>query len=113
MPATLPHPLRALHARDFRIYFAGQLVSVAGTWMQQIAMAWLAYKLTNSALVLGLLGFASQIPILLFGPLGGVLSDRVDRRRLMMTTQALAMLQAPLARTRVRHRHGPWSVATS
>ena len=94
MPAALPHPLRALHARDFRIYFAGQLVSVAGTWMQQIAMAWLAYKLTNSALVLGLLGFASQIPILLFGPLGGVWSDRVDRRRLMMTTQALAMLQA-------------------
>lgn len=94
MPAALPHPLRALRARDFRLYFAGQLVSVAGTWMQQIAMAWLAYKLTNSALVLGLLGFASQIPILLFGPLGGVWSDRVDRRRLMMTTQALAMLQA-------------------
>ena len=94
MPAALPHPLRALHARDFRLYFAGQLVSVAGTWMQQIAMAWLAYKLTNSALVLGMLGFASQIPILLFGPLGGVWSDRVDRRCLMMTTQALAMLQA-------------------
>ncbi len=90
----MPHPLRALRARDFRVYFAGQLVSVAGTWMQQIAMAWLAYKLTNSALVLGLLGFASQIPILLLGPLGGVWSDRVDRRRLMMTTQALAMLQA-------------------
>lgn len=94
MPAALPHPLRALRARDFRIYFAGQLISVAGTWMQQIAMAWLAYKLTNSALVLGLLGFASQIPILLFAPLGGVWSDRTDRRRLMMTTQALAMLQA-------------------
>ncbi|MFN3544962.1 MAG: MFS transporter [Thiobacillus sp.] len=91
---ALSHPLRALRARDFRLYFAGQLVSVAGTWMQQIAMAWLAYKLTNSALVLGLLGFASQIPILLFAPLGGVWSDRVDRRRLMMTTQALAMLQA-------------------
>ncbi|MBI3432536.1 MAG: MFS transporter [Hydrogenophilales bacterium] len=94
MSAALPHPLRALHSRDFRIYFGGQLVSVAGTWMQQIAMAWLAYRLTNSALVLGLLGFASQIPILLFAPLGGVWSDRVDRRRLMMATQALAMLQA-------------------
>ena len=94
MPAALPYPLRALRARDFRLYFAGQLVSVAGTWMQQIAMAWLAYKLTNSALVLGLLGFASQIPILLFAPLGGVWSDRTDRRRLMMATQALAMLQA-------------------
>lgn len=94
MSAALPHPLRALRARDFRIYFAGQLVSVAGTWMQQIAMAWLAYRLTDSALVLGLLGFASQVPILLFAPLGGVWSDRIDRRRLMMTTQVLAMLQA-------------------
>ena len=94
MSTAPPHPLRALRARDFRIYFAGQLVSVAGTWMQQIAMAWLAYRLTNSALVLGLLGFASQIPILLFAPLGGVWSDRTDRRRLMMITQALAMLQA-------------------
>lgn len=94
MSAAPSHPLRALRSRDFRIYFAGQLVSVAGTWMQQIAMAWLAYRLTHSALVLGLLGFASQIPILLFAPLGGVWSDRVDRRRLMMATQALAMLQA-------------------
>ena len=94
MSAAPLHPLRALRARDFRIYFAGQLVSVAGTWMQQIAMAWLAYKLTHSALVLGLLGFSSQVPILLFAPLGGVWSDRVDRRRLMMATQALAMLQA-------------------
>lgn len=93
--STLPaHPLRALRSRDFRIYFAGQLVSVAGTWMQQIAMAWLAYRLTNSALVLGMLGFASQIPILLLGPFGGVWSDRLDRRRLMMGTQVLAMLQA-------------------
>jgi MFS family permease len=93
--STLPaHPLRALRSRDFRIYFAGQLVSVAGTWMQQIAMAWLAYRLTNSALVLGMLGFASQIPILLLGPFGGVWSDRLDRRRLMMVTQALALLQA-------------------
>ena len=94
MSVALPYLLRALRARDFRIYFAGQLVSVAGTWMQQIAMAWLAYRLTDSALVLGLLGFASQVPILLFAPLGGVWSDRIDRRRLMMTTQVLAMLQA-------------------
>ena len=88
------HPLRALRSRDFRIYFAGQLVSVAGTWMQQIAMAWLVYRLTDSALLLGLLGFASQVPILLFGVWGGVWSDRVDRRRLMMWTQTLAMIQA-------------------
>lgn len=94
MPAADLHPLRALRSRDFRLYFAGQLVSVAGTWMQQIAMGWLAYRLTDSALVLGLLGFSSQLPILLFGAVGGVWSDRVDRRRLMMWTQSLAMLQA-------------------
>ncbi|TCJ14991.1 MFS transporter [Parasulfuritortus cantonensis] len=88
------HPLRALRARDFRIYFAGQLVSVAGTWMQQIAMAWLTYRLTDSVFMLGLLGFASQAPILVFGPLGGVWADRLDRRTLMMWTQTLAMAQA-------------------
>ncbi|MDD5388455.1 MAG: MFS transporter [Gallionellaceae bacterium] len=94
MPPATRHPLRALRSRDFRIYFAGQLVSMAGTWMQQIAMGWLAYRLTDSALVLGLLGFASQVPVLLFGALGGVWSDRMDRRHLMMATQALALLQA-------------------
>jgi MFS family permease len=94
LPAADLHPLRALRSRDFRLYFAGQLVSVAGTWMQQIAMGWLAYRLTDSALVLGLLGFSSQLPILLFGSVGGVWSDRMDRRRLMMWTQSLALLQA-------------------
>lgn len=94
MPSLSAHPFRALKSRDFRLYFAGQIVSLAGTWMQQIAMSWLAYRLTNSALVLGLLGFASQLPVLVFGSLGGVWSDRVDRRRLMMWTQTLAMIQA-------------------
>lgn len=94
MSTATRHPLRALRSRDFRIYFAGQLVSMAGTWMQQIAMGWLVYKLTDSALVLGLLGFASQVPVLLFGAMGGVWSDRMDRRRLMMATQTLALLQA-------------------
>jgi len=70
------------------------LISMAGTWMQQVAMGWLAYKLSSSALVLGLLGFASQVPILLFGLLGGVWVDRMDRRRLMLWTQALSLLQA-------------------
>jgi MFS family permease len=92
--AVLSHPLRSLRSRDFRIYFGGQLISMAGTWMQQIAMGWLAYRLSNSALVLGLLGFAGQAPILLFGLLGGVWTDRVDRRQLMLWTQTLAMLQA-------------------
>jgi MFS family permease len=85
---------RALASRNYRLYFAGQLVSLAGTWMQQIAMIWLAYRLSNSAAVLGMVGFASQIPILLFGPFAGVLTDRFDRRRILMFTQFLAMLQA-------------------
>ena len=85
---------RALASRNYRIYFSGQLISLAGTWMQQIAMIWLAYRLSNSALVLGMVGFASQIPILLFGPLMGVITDRFDRRRILMATQSLAMSQA-------------------
>jgi MFS family permease len=87
---------RALASRNYRLYFAGQLVSLAGTWMQQIAMIWLAYRLTNSAAVLGMVGFASQIPILLFGPFAGVLTDRFDRRRILLTTQFLSLLQAVL-----------------
>ena len=93
-PKHLAHPFKALQSRDFRFYFAGQLVSLAGTWMQQVAMAWLAYRLTESALVLGLLGFAGQVPILLFGAMSGVWLDRFDRRRLMLWTQSLSLLQA-------------------
>jgi Arabinose efflux permease len=92
--STLKSMTRALGHRDFRLYFSGQLVSLIGTWMQQVAMGWLVYRLTGSVFLLGLLGFASQIPILLFAPFGGVISDRYDRRRLMMATQALAMVQA-------------------
>ena len=94
MPGFAAHPFRALRSRGFRIYFAGQFVSLAGTWMQQVAMGWLVYRLTGSALVLGLLGFAGQLPILLFGAVGGVWLDRWDRRRLMMATQFLSLVQA-------------------
>ncbi len=87
---------RALTSRNYRLYFIGQLVSLAGTWMQQIAMVWLAWRLSNSAQVLGLVGFASQIPILLFGAFTGVLTDRFDRRRILMVTQSVALAQALL-----------------
>jgi MFS family permease len=90
----MPAFARALNSRNYRLYFVGQLVSLAGTWMQQIAMLWLAYRLSDSAFVLGAIGFASQIPILIFAPIGGVWTDRVDRRRLLLWTQALSMLQA-------------------
>ncbi|WP_374243891.1 MFS transporter [Zoogloea sp.] len=92
----MPPYIRALASRNYRIYFAGQLVSLAGTWMQQIAMVWLAYRLTGSAFVLGAVGFASQIPILVLGAVGGVMTDRFDRRRLLLATQALSMVQALL-----------------
>jgi MFS family permease len=94
MSAVVSDPFRALGSRDFRIYFSGQLISMAGTWMQQVAMGWLAYELSDSALVLGLLGFASQAPILLFSLVGGVWSDRTDRRRLLLWTQSLSLIQA-------------------
>jgi len=90
MHAYLP----ALRSRNFRLFFVGQLISLIGTWMQQIAMIWLAYRLTASTAMLGLVGFASQIPILLFSTPAGVWNDRLDRRRLLLWTQFLAMLQA-------------------
>ncbi len=86
--------LRALRHRNFRLYFSGQLVSLIGTWTQQVAMAWLVYRMTGSALLLGLIAFAGQIPILIFAPFGGLWSDRFNRRRLLMLTQTLAMVQA-------------------
>ena len=91
---AFPNFLRALRSYNYRCYFLGQLVSMAGTWMQQIAMSWLAYRLTGSAALLGTIGFASQLPILLFGALGGVWSDRFDRRRVLLWTQSLSMIQA-------------------
>lgn len=86
--------LRALRYRNFRLFFMGQGISLIGTWMQQIAMSWLVYRLTGSALLLGVVGFSSQIPSFLLSPFAGVLADRVNRRGLLMSTQSLSMLQA-------------------
>ena len=86
--------LRALHYRNYRLFFIGQSVSLIGTWMQQVAMSWLVYRLTNSTLLLGVVGFAGQIPTFLIAPFAGVLADRWNRRRLLLATQTLAMLQA-------------------
>src|SRR5436853_2810549 len=85
---------RALQHRNFRLFFMGQGVSLVGTWMQQIGEVWLAYRLTHSAFYLGVVGFASQFPIFVIAPLAGVWIDRVDRRKLLITTQVLEMLQA-------------------
>ncbi len=105
--ATAPSPQgsrlreigRSLAHRNFRLFFAGQSVSLLGTWMQQTAMTWLVYRLTqehgqDSALLLGVTGFAGQIPVLLLGPFAGVYSDRWHRHRIVIATQTLSMLQA-------------------
>ncbi len=87
---------RALQYKNYRLFFVGQGVSLIGTWMQQVAMSWLVYRLTDSVLLLGILGFASQVPAFLLGPFAGVLSDRFDKHRILILTQSLAMLQATL-----------------
>ena len=86
--------LRALRHRNFRLFFGGQLISLIGTWMQSVAQAWLIYRLTHSALLLGAVGFAGQIPIFLIAPLGGHVADRVDRRRIILITQSASMVLA-------------------
>ena len=85
---------RALYSRNYRLFFGGQGISLTGTWMQQIAMSWLVYRLTNSAFFLGLIGFSSQICSFIFSPFAGVISDRWNRHRILIATQSLAMVQA-------------------
>lgn len=87
-------PWRALRHRNFRLYFSGQCVSLLGTWVQQVAMGWLAYRITGSPLLLGAVAFLTQAPQLVVGPLSGVLIDRADRRKLMLATQSLMALHA-------------------
>jgi MFS family permease len=85
---------RALRHRNFQLFFSGQLISLIGTWMQSVAQSWLVYRLTGSALLLGSVGFASQIPVFLFAPLGGIAADRINRRYIVISTQVAAMLLA-------------------
>jgi len=88
--------LRALKHRNFRLFFIGQGVSLIGTWMQTIALSWLVYRMTNSAFMLGVVGFASQIPPLIVAPFSGVLADRWSRHRGVIATQTGAMIQATI-----------------
>jgi len=93
-PRGLRNLGRALRSRNYRLFFLGQGISVAGTWMQGAALAWLVYRLTGSATMLGVVGFCGHICTFLIAPFAGTLADRWDRRRLAMATQTLAMLQA-------------------
>ncbi len=85
---------RALKHRNFRLFFAGQFISLTGTWMQTVAQSWLVYRLTGSVVLLGLIGFASQIPVFILSPIGGAVADRLERRKILVATQSTAMLLA-------------------
>ncbi|WP_260734719.1 MFS transporter [Tunturiibacter lichenicola] len=93
-PSRYAHAWRALRHRNFRLYFTGQSISLIGTWMTRVATSWLVYRLTGSALLLGVVGFAGQIPTFLLAPFAGVLVDRLNRRNLLVWTQVLAGLQS-------------------
>ena len=95
-PGGFFHALRALRHRNFRLFYIGQSISMIGTWITRIAMAWLVYRLTRSPWMLGAIGFANQIPAFLLAPLAGVIVDRADRRRLLIATQTLLMAHALL-----------------
>lgn len=84
----------SLGSRNFRVYSLGQVISLSGTWMQTIALSWLVYRLTGSATALGMVSFAGSMPILLFTYFGGMIADRYDRKRILATTQFLAMIEA-------------------
>ncbi len=88
------HSLRAFGHRNFRLFFYGQSLGIVGYWVQQIAMSWLVYRLTGSALLLGATAFAGQIAVLVLAPFGGLWADRVDRRKLLVVTQAAAAAPA-------------------
>lgn len=97
-PAVPQHGqlLKAFQHRNYRLFFTGQTISLIGFWMQAIAQSWLVYRLTDSPLLLGLVGFASQAPVLLVSPFAGVIADRLERRRVLLVTQTLMMSFATL-----------------
>src|SRR5512145_3157504 len=84
---------RALSHRNFRLFWLGQIVSLVGTWMQSVAQGWLMHRLTGSAFMLGLLGFAQFLPVMLLTLWAGVVADRMDKRKLIVTTQSLMLVQ--------------------
>ncbi|MFH2011624.1 MAG: MFS transporter [Pseudomonadota bacterium] len=93
-PAALKNIFRSLQYRNYRLFFGGQSLSLIGTWIQRIAIPWLVYHLTGSAFLLGLVGFAGQIPTFLLSPFAGVVTDRWSRYYILIATQILAMIQA-------------------
>ena len=103
--------LRALASKNYRLFFGGQAVSLIGTWISRVAMAWLVYRMTNSALVLGVVGFANQIPTFFLVPFTGVLVDRWNRHRMLVITHSLLMIHAfILATLALTHTIQVWHI---
>ena len=94
VPVGIKHTFRSLRYRNFRLFFGGQSISLIGTWIQRIALPWLVYDLTDSVVLLGIVGFAGQIPTFLLASYAGVIVDRRNRYRILIATQVLAMIQA-------------------
>ena len=110
-PGRLRAAGRALRHRNFQLFFGGQLISLIGTWMQTVAQSWLVYKLTGSGLKLGAVGFASQIPVFLIAPIGGITADRVNRQKVVIATQTASMILALiLAALTLTHRVHVWHI---
>ncbi|HEY6265211.1 MAG TPA: MFS transporter [Candidatus Acidoferrum sp.] len=102
---------RAMQHRNFQLFIAGQLISLIGTWMQNMAQLWLVYQLTHSAALLGVFGFASQVPMLFLSSLGGYVGDRFDRHRGVIVTQTITMILAfVLAGLTWTHWIGKWQL---
>ena len=107
----IPDAFRALRHRNYQLFYSGQLISLVGTWMDQVAESWLVYRLTGSALLLGTVAFASQIPVFLLAPLGGTVADRYNRRTILVITQSCSMVLAfALAAVTLTHVVRVWHV---
>ena len=103
--------VRALRHRNFQLFFAGQLISLIGTWMQTVAQSWLVYRMTGSAFLLGAVGFSSQIPVFIMAPVGGIVADRPNRQRIVISTQTASMILAGiLAALTLTHRVQVWQI---
>lgn len=111
--SSWPEALRALRHRNYQLFFSGQLISLVGTWMDQVAESWLVYRLTGSSLLLGTVAFCGQIPVFLMAPIGGAVADRLDRRRILVATQSTMMVLAfILAGLTLTHVVRVWHVMT-
>jgi MFS family permease len=109
--SSLSHSWRALRHRNFKLFFAGQTISMVGTWMTRLATSWLVYRLTHSALLLGIVGFAGQIVAFAVGPFAGVWVERLNRQKLLVWTQAAAAVQSlALAALTLAHVINLWEI---